>query len=152
MRQNLKKNQPVISTLHLQTLSNIVKSYSTQQTYFWVVRLNSFRQFKRVVNALDLPRVKVLTNMWLQDGKEDTFPAKTPEDNHPPGVRSRLDKDFECEELIKNPKPRKRRISFHPWIVTYRRLFLLLRGNQLWSPWSEFQALLWLTRSCTLPI
>lgn len=50
--------------------------------------------------------------MWLQDGKEHTFPAKTPEDNYPPGVRSRLDKDFECEELIKKIESEKKEDIF----------------------------------------
>ena len=64
--------------------------------------------------ALDLPRVKVLTNMWLQDGKEHSFSAKTPKDNHHPVVKSRIDKDFECEQLLNKSKWRKKRIFFHP--------------------------------------
>ena len=96
--------------IHCQQLIQNLNPFPIKCSEQWLK--DNFRQFKRVVNVLDLTRVKVLTNMWLQDGKEHTFPAKTPEDNHPPGVRSRLDKDFECEELIKKIETEKKEDIF----------------------------------------
>ena len=47
-----------------------------------------FCQFQKFVNNNDLTRVKVLTNMWLQDGNQHSFPVTTPEDNTLTLVRS----------------------------------------------------------------
>ena len=62
----------------------------------------NFRQFQKFVNNNNLVRVKVLTNMWLQDGEQHSFPAQTPEDNFIPSAKARLQKDFEYEKLNKD--------------------------------------------------
>ena len=42
--------------------------------------------------------------MWLADGKQHSFPVKTPEDNYLPSAKARLEKDFEYENLNKKNK------------------------------------------------
>ena len=39
--------------------------------------------------------------MWLDDGKQHSFPVSTPVDNYIPSAKSRLEKDFEYVELNK---------------------------------------------------
>ncbi len=41
----------------------------------------NYCEFEKCVSKNYLEQVKVLTNMWLQDGKHHDFPIKTPEDN-----------------------------------------------------------------------
>ena len=56
-------------------------------------------QFKKFVTDNGMTRVKLLTNMWLQDGKQHSFPVSTPEDKYLPGVKAWLDKDLQYKEL-----------------------------------------------------
>ena len=72
----------------------------------------NFRQFQKFVNDNDLTRVKVLTNMWLQDVKQHSFPFSTPEENTLPSAKVCLDKDFEYEELNRKYKDRKEKEIF----------------------------------------
>ena len=51
--------------------------------------------------------MKVLTNMWLSDGQQHSFPVKTPEDNYLPPAKARLEKEFEYEALNKRNKGRQ---------------------------------------------
>lgn len=60
--------------------------------------MKTFVSFKNFVNDNELTRLKVLTNMWLKDGNQHSFPVSTPEDNSLPSAKTRLDKDFEYEE------------------------------------------------------
>ena len=59
----------------------------------------TFCQFQKYINDNKLTRVKVLTNMWLQDGNQHPFPVSTSEDNTLPAAKAQPDKDFEYEEL-----------------------------------------------------
>ena len=71
-----------------------------------------FCQFQKFVNNNNLVRIKVLTNMWLQDGKQHAFPVKTPEDNFIPSAKARLEKDFEYEKLNKETNKRMQKDIF----------------------------------------
>ena len=62
---------------------------------------NIFLQLRKFVNENNLVRVKVLTNMWLNDGNQHSFPVITLEDIHILSAKARLEKDFEFEELNK---------------------------------------------------
>ena len=73
---------------------------------------NNFLQFRKFVNDNNLIYVKVLTDMWLSDGNQHSFPVKTPEDNHIPSAKARLEKDFEFEELNKKYDSRKEKDIF----------------------------------------
>ena len=73
---------------------------------------NNFCQFRKFVNDNNLSRVKVLTNMWLDDGNQHSFPVKTPEDNYSPSAKARLEKDFEFEEINKKYADRKEKDIF----------------------------------------
>ena len=73
---------------------------------------NIFLQFRKFVNDNNLIRVKVLTNLWLSDGNQHSFPIKTPEDNHIPSAKARLDKDFEFEELNKKYESKEEKDIF----------------------------------------
>ena len=57
-------------------------------------------------------RVKVLTNMWLQDGKQDAFPIMTPKDTFIPTAKVQLEKDFEYEKLNKETNETKQKDIF----------------------------------------
>ena len=61
----------------------------------------NFCQFKKFVEDNDLTRVKVLTNMWLFDDQQDSFPVKAPEDNYLPSAKAQLEKEFKYETLNK---------------------------------------------------
>ena len=39
--------------------------------------------------------------MWLDDGKQHSFPVSTPVDNYIPSAKARLEKDFEYVEINK---------------------------------------------------
>ena len=73
---------------------------------------NNFCQFRKFVNDNNLSRVKVLTNMWLDDGNQHSFSVKTPEDNYSPSAKARLEKDFEFEEINKKYADRKEKDIF----------------------------------------
>jgi len=72
----------------------------------------NYCQFQKFVNDNNLVRVKVLTNMWLQDGKQHAFPAKTPEDNITPSAKARLEKDLEYEKLNKKYEEEEKKDIF----------------------------------------
>ncbi len=77
----------------IQNLTNFPMESSEQRLR------EKFCQFQKFVNDNDLTRVNELTNMWLQDGKQHSFPVTTPEDNTLPSAKVCLEKDFEYEEL-----------------------------------------------------
>ena len=55
----------------------------------------------------NLKQVKVLTIMWLQDGKQHSFPTSTPRDNYLSSAKACLKKDFEYEEFNQKYKDQK---------------------------------------------
>ena len=65
---------------------------------------SQFSSVQKVVEDNNLTRVKVLTNMWLADGEQHSFPVKNPKDNYLPSAKARLEKDFEYETLNKKNK------------------------------------------------
>ena len=73
-----------------------------------------FVSLKKIVEDNNLTRVKVLTNIWLTDGKQHSFPVKTPKDNYLPSDKARLEKDFKYETLNKKIRECRRMISFLP--------------------------------------
>ena len=72
----------------------------------------NFCQLKKFVNNNNLVRAKVLTNMWLQDGKNCAFPVKTSKDNFIPSAKARLEKNFEYEKLNKETNETKQKDIF----------------------------------------
>ena len=66
----------------------------------------NFCQFQKFVNDNNLVRVKLLSNMWIQDGKQHAFPVMNPEDNFIPSAKARLKKDFEYKKLNKETNER----------------------------------------------
>ena len=56
----------------------------------WTVVERELSSSQKNLNSNNLVRVKALTNMWLQDGKQHDFPTKTPDDNFLPSAK-RLD-------------------------------------------------------------
>ena len=82
---------------HCSNLINNLDNFPFEGSKEWLN--NNFRQFKKFVTDNGLTRVKLLTNLWLKDGKQHSFPASTPEDKYLPGAKARLDKDLQYEEL-----------------------------------------------------
>ena len=87
---------------HCLNLINNLNKFPIKSSEEWLNR--NFCQFKKFVEDNELTRVKVLTNMWLADGEQHSFPVKTPEDNYLPSAKARLEKDFEYETLNKKNK------------------------------------------------
>ncbi len=83
--------------LHCTNLINNLNNFPIKSSEEWLNR--NFHQFKKFVEDNDLTRVKILTNMWLADVKQHSFPVKTPEDNYLPSAKARLEKDFKYETL-----------------------------------------------------
>ena len=52
--------------------------------------------------------------MWLQDGKQHSFPVSSPEDNTLLSAKAHLDKDFEYEELNQKYKIGRRMKPLNP--------------------------------------
>ena len=50
--------------------------------------------------------------MWLNDGNWHSAPVKTPEDNHLPSAKARVEKDFEYEKLNKKYDAQKEKDIF----------------------------------------
>ena len=95
--------------LHCLNLINNLQEFPIKASEEWLNQ--NYRQFKKFVEDQELTRVMVLTNMWLADGKQHSFPAKTPEDNYLPSAKARLEKDFEYESLnVKNKVLQKKDI------------------------------------------
>jgi len=71
--------------LHCTNLIKNLHEFPVKTSEDWLNK--NFRQFKKFVNDNNLNRVKVLTNLWLHDGKQHSFPISTPEDNTLPSER-----------------------------------------------------------------
>ena len=93
---------------HCLNLINNLNKFPIKGSEEWLNR--NFRQFKKFVEDNELTRVKVLTNMWLADGEQHSFPVKTPEDNFLPSAKARLEKEFEYETLNKKNKELQKNI------------------------------------------
>ncbi len=82
---------------HCNNLINNLNNSPLKCSEEWLNK--NFCQFKKFVTDNGMTRVKLLTNMWLKDGKQHSFPVSTPEDKYLPGVKARLDKDLQFKEL-----------------------------------------------------
>ena len=51
--------------------------------------------------------VEVLTNMWLDDGNQHSFPVNTLKDNYIPSAKAKLEKYFEYEQNNKKYDAKK---------------------------------------------
>ena len=72
-----------------------------------------FCQFEKFVNDNELTRIEILTNMWLSDDSQHSFPVKTPKHIYLPSAKIQLEKDFDYEELNRKNKDKNRIISSH---------------------------------------
>ncbi len=82
---------------HCTTLINNLNNFPVESSEKWLHQ--KFCQFKKFVEYNDLIRVKILTNMWLADGKQHSFPVKTQKNNYLPSANAWIEKDVEYETL-----------------------------------------------------